>query len=152
MGKRGRSISLSRDKDHRKALFRNLISALVLQGSIKTTEAKAKAIKGLVDKIVTQAKEGGLRAKDKLANFLTSRAAITKLYDNLVPTFKDRRSGFTRIIEFGRRRGDNAKIVVMEWVGKKVKSEKSPARNASASVAGGKVKSKEKAKKDKESK
>ena len=110
------SFKLSRDKDHRKALFRNLISALILQGSVKTTEAKAKAIKGLIDKLVNKAKKGGLRQKDKITNFLTSKEAAKKLYDEIVPKLKKRSSGFTRIVKFKRRRGDNAKIVIISWV------------------------------------
>jgi large subunit ribosomal protein L17 len=127
MGKKPARAKLSRDKDHRKALFRNLISALIMRERIKTTEAKAKAIKGLVDRLVSNAKDKGVRRKDKIANFLTSNSAANKLYKDILPRFKERSSGFTRIVKIGRRRGDNAQMVFMEWVKKssKVKSQKS---------------------------
>lgn len=119
-----RRVKLSRDKDHKKALFRNLISALILQGRIKTTQAKAKAIKGLVDKVVNKAKDGGRSAHDQLANFLTSKKATEKLYKDITNRFKKRRSGYTRIVNLGMRRGDNAKMVIMEWVRGKNKNDK----------------------------
>jgi large subunit ribosomal protein L17 len=120
---------LSRDKDHKKALFRNLISALILQDKIKTTRAKANAVKGLVDKTVNYAKDGGLRRKDYLANFLTSKAATKKMYEDIINRFKDRQSGYTRIMDVGTRKGDNARMVVMEWVKKEVRSKKLEVRS-----------------------
>lgn len=123
MARKGKKIKLSRDKDHKKALFRNLISALILHGSIKTTEAKAKAVRGLVDRIVNKAKREGRRTRDQVTEFLTSQAAASKLYEEIVPRFKSKNSGFTRIVDFGRRQGDNAKVVVMEWAGEPQKTE-----------------------------
>lgn len=151
MRKKIRRVKLNRDKDHKKALFRNLISALIIEGRIKTTQAKAKAIKGLVDKVVNKAKNDGLRTKDQLANFLTSKKATIKLYDDIVKRFSKKNSGFTRIVKIGRRRGDNAKIVFMEWTGKSSlpKADQPLAEKFPVSPAGGKVQSSKPAKQDK---
>jgi large subunit ribosomal protein L17 len=125
MGTKVRRTKLGRDKDHKKALFRNLISALILNDRIKTTHSKATAIKGLVDKLVNQAKDGGLRRRDVIANFLTSSSATQKLYQDIVVRFRNRQSGYTRILDTGKRKGDNARMVVMEWMRKPVPASSS---------------------------
>lgn len=107
---------LNRDKDHKKALFRNLISALVLYGHIHTTKAKAKALRPLADRLIIKARKAGRQTKDELVNFLTSRAAFTKLFAEILPRLQGRKSGFTRIVVLGPRRGDSAAMVNIEWV------------------------------------
>lgn len=109
---------LSRDRAHRKALFKNLISGLVLHGQIKTTESKAKAIRGLVDKLITKGKAGTLHSRRLIGAFLQNKKAVNKIVDELAPLFKKRPGGFTRIIRFGRRRGDDAMMVRLELVEK----------------------------------
>lgn len=120
MGHRLFGKKLNRDRDHRKALFRNLVTSLVLHEQIKTTEAKAKAIKGLVDKVIAKGKTGSLHARRTLAGVLTNRKAVEKVIEVLTPRFRQRNSGFTRIIRLGRRKGDNASLVRMELVDKEV--------------------------------
>lgn len=115
---------LGRDKDHRKALFKNLVTSLILHEQIKTTEAKAKAIKGLVDKVITKGKTGSLHARRILAGFFTNQKAVKKVMKVLVPRFRQRSSGFTRIIRLGRRRGDDAPLVRIELVDKVIKKKK----------------------------
>ncbi len=114
----------SRDTNQRKSLFKSLISSLILDESIKTTLEKAKAIKGDVDKIINKAKRGD----EKLAAQLLQRSlgieAMSKVIKDLAPRFKDRTSGYTRIIKLGRRFSDNAAMVVMEWVVKKEINDK----------------------------
>lgn len=143
---------LDRDRDQRKALFRNLITSLILHEQVETTEAKAKAVKGLVDKVITKGKTGSLHAQRILARILTNRGAIEKVIKVLVPRFQQRTSGFTRIIRLGRRKGDNASLVKMELVDKEVrkkekKEKKEPkrvrekedkARSGAAETAGAK--------------
>ena len=108
----------SRDTNQRKALFKSLISSLILDESIKTTLEKAKAIKGDVDKIINKAKRGD----EKLAIQLLQRSlgvdAMNKVIKDIAPRFKDRNSGYTRLIKLGRRFSDNAAMVLMEWVEK----------------------------------
>lgn len=115
---------LSRDKDHRKALFRNLVTSLVLHEQIQTTEAKAKAVRGLVDKVITKGKTGSLHARRVLVGFLTNQKAVEKVVKILAPRFRQRSGGFTRIIHLGKRQGDNAPLVRMELVDKVVVEKK----------------------------
>ena len=107
---------LKRTTKQRKALFKSLISSLVLKGKIKTTEAKAKAIVGQVDKIVNVAKKGTLSGRRYLLTFLEEKA-VGKLLDEVAPSFSSRSSGFTQIIKIGPRKGDNASMVLLRWVG-----------------------------------
>lgn len=111
---------LKRDANERKALFKNLLTSLVMEEQITTTEAKAKAIKRAADKIVTKAKKGGPEAIRALVPDVRYDA-VTKLINSIAPRFADRQGGYTRIIKVGRRVADNAPQVMMEWV---VKNEK----------------------------
>lgn len=103
-----------RDKDARRALFKSLVSSLVLQERIKTTEAKAKAIKADAEKIVTKAKKNKDLARRTLGAILNSEA-LEKLLNDLAPRFVNRNGGYTRIIRIGRRFGDDAMEVALEW-------------------------------------
>lgn len=118
MRHRKSGYKLNRNLKHRKALFKNLIKALILNEEIKTTESKARAIKGLVDKLITKGKKGTLHARRAIAAFLQERKLINKVVDELGPRFSERASGFTRIVRIGKRRGDAAFTVKMEFVEK----------------------------------
>lgn len=107
---------MKRDIKERKALFRGLISSLVLKGKIKTTEAKAKAIKGQIDKLVSRAKKSGLTARRQLLTTL-DKGAVERLLNDISPRFSGRSSGFTQMIKLGPRKGDNAPLVLLQWVG-----------------------------------
>jgi len=109
---------LSRDSSQRKALFKNLINALVIHGEIKTTESKAKAIRGLVDKLITKGKRGTFQARRLIGAFLQNKMAVNKIVDELSPTFKNRPGGFTKIVRLGPRRGDDAMMVKLELMEK----------------------------------
>lgn len=113
---------LKRDIKERKALFKSLISSLVLKERIKTTEAKAKAIKGDVDKLITKVKKNENFARRFLTKSLSS-VALEKLIRKIVPRFKNRKSGYTRIIRLGKRVSDHAPMVIMEWAEKEVLGE-----------------------------
>ena len=116
-----------RDANERKALFKNLLTSLVLKERIQTTPAKAKAIKAAADKLVTKAKKGGDAAFLALAPDVNHQAVV-KLVNDIAPRFASRQGGYTRIIKVGRRVADNAPQAIMEWVEKgeklKVESEK----------------------------
>ncbi len=105
---------LGRTRNERTALFKNLIQSLILHEQIKTTEAKAKAIKGLVDKIINKAKKN----KDILAvsEFVINKQAQKKLYSDIRARFKDRTSGYTTMVKLSRRQGDNSMQVVLSLV------------------------------------
>ena len=103
-----------RDKNERKALFKSLMSAFVLNERIQTSEAKAKAIRPEIEKLVTKAKKGGNAAKLVIEKSLT-KDAFEKLIKEVAPRFDKRQGGYTRLIKLGERFGDNSPVVVMEW-------------------------------------
>lgn len=107
--KRGKK--LNRATKHRQALFKNLIQSLILNERIETTEAKAKSVKPLVDRLISKAKSGSLHVRRQIMAFLPSKKAAHKLVDEIAPRFRQEMSGFTKLIRLGRRRGDNAVIV-----------------------------------------
>ena len=110
-----------RDKNERKALFSGLISAMVLKGRITTTEEKAKAIRGELEKLVTKAK----KEKKELLGKNLKPFEVDKFINEIGPTFKDRNGGYTRIIKTGRRISDNAGMAILEWTEEiKIKTEK----------------------------
>lgn len=122
---------LKRDKNERKALFKGLMSSLVLYGRIKTTEAKAKAIKGTVEKLVTKTRKSSKEFAHRFLMPYLSNIAVKKFVVEITPRFTGRLGGYTRIIKIGSRLKDNAKMVVMEWVeGEKVKTTRFAARRA----------------------
>lgn len=104
-----------RDKDERKALFKSLLSELVLHGRIVTTEPKAKAIKADAEKMIKKARKELMQAQ-KLLSPLLIPTAIEKIVAEIAPRFVGRNGGYTRIIKLGRRFNDDAKMVILEWV------------------------------------
>jgi large subunit ribosomal protein L17 len=116
---------LKRDANERKALFKNLLTSLVLMERIKTTEAKAKAIKGAADKLITKAKKG--EAGAHLIHPLVNQEALIKLLKNIGPRFAKINGGYTRIIRIGKRRvADNAQMVYLEWSKPSIVSSEKP--------------------------
>lgn len=114
---------LGRDADHRKALRRNLMVALIMHESIKTTEAKAKAIRGEVEKLITKAKRA-LAHDDEMrevhavrlirSRLGNNREAALKVFEELAPRYEDRPGGYTRRYRLGPRKGDGAMMVMLE--------------------------------------
>ena len=105
---------LGRSKDQRTALFKSLVRSLILEESIKTTQPKAKAVKGLVDKIITQAKS--VTSKRLVAQFLTHKVVLDKLNNEILPRVGSRTSGYTSLVKIGPRMGDGAMIVKMSLI------------------------------------
>ncbi len=121
---------LNRDSGHRKALRKNLIIALIEHGRIRTTEAKAKFVRGHAERIITIAKRGiakaeatgnsaaDLHARRIVASRLNNdREIVQKVFSDLAPRYKEREGGYTRIYKVGPRKGDNADMVLLELVG-----------------------------------
>src|SRR3989344_3463620 len=106
-----------RDTGERTALFKGLVSSLVIKERIRTTKEKAKAIKGYADRLVTKAKKGGFPAMQQLQPYLSSDA-VKKMLADIGPRFAARNGGYTRIIKIGERVSDNASMVYIEWVEK----------------------------------
>jgi len=113
---------LKRDANERKALFKGLITSLVMRETITTTEAKAKAIKGQTEKLITKAKKRQQEARPFIQPFVSAEA-VEKIISNLAPRFADRPGGYTRIVKLGNRFSDNAAMAVIELVDKSVKAE-----------------------------
>jgi len=107
---------LNRTSAHRIALTKNLATALIENGRIETTEAKAKEIRRWVEKLVTTAKTDDLHSRRQVAEVVTREDVAAKLFTQYADRFKDRPGGYTRIIAKGPRQGDGAPVVIMEFV------------------------------------
>ena len=104
------------DAAHQKAMMANLVASLVAAESIVTTEAKAKALRPVAEKIVTKAKKGGLHNHRQVVAFLRDKEMAAKLFDEIGPRYEDRPGGYTRILKLGPRQGDNAPMARLELV------------------------------------
>ncbi len=111
---------LGRDKSARKALFRSLITELFRLERIETTEAKAKAVRGDAEKLITLAKRGDVHARRLAAETILDPKVTKKLFETLGPRYTDRAGGYTRLFKVGPRFGDAAPIVIMELVDREV--------------------------------
>jgi large subunit ribosomal protein L17 len=120
---------LSRNSSHRWALMRNLITALLREEKIKTTDPKAKELRRWVDRVITLGKRGDLHARRQAAAIIFDKTIVKKLFDTIGPRFKDRPGGFTRIIKLGVRHGDAAQMALIELVGAETTAE-SPSSGA----------------------
>jgi large subunit ribosomal protein L17 len=105
---------LNRTPAHRRALFRNLVTALLEHEAVRTTDAKAKELKRWGDRMITLGKEGTLHARRRAAALVQSRAVVKKLFDELGPRFKQRQGGYTRVVKLGVRAGDAAPVSLVE--------------------------------------
>lgn len=112
--KRGRQ--LGRNTKHRLALFRNLATSLMEHERIETTEAKAKELRGITDRLITLGKQGTLHARRGALRVLRTKETVSKLFDDIAKRFPDRHGGYTRIIKTRQRPGDAAKLVAIELV------------------------------------
>jgi large subunit ribosomal protein L17 len=119
---------LSRNSSHRWALMRNLITALLREEKIRTTDPKAKELRRWVDRVITLGKQGTLHARRQVLSIVQDKAVVRKLFDTIGPRFKDRPGGYTRIVKVGIRRGDAAQMSVIELVA---------SENAKEGAAGG---------------
>jgi large subunit ribosomal protein L17 len=120
---------LNRSSSHRWALMRNLITALLRDEKIKTTDAKAKELRRWADRVITLGKQGSLHARRQVLAIVQDKAVVRKLFDTLGPRFKDRPGGYTRIVKIGIRRGDAAPLSVIELVaGEAPAAEQKPRR------------------------
>ena len=111
-----RQARFGRDAGHRKALLRNLVSSLLLEERIQTTDTKAKAVKALADKMITLGKRGDLHARRQAAAFLGRPEAVAKLFNDIAPRYSWRNGGYTRVVKVGPRRGDAAPMSIVELV------------------------------------
>ena len=116
MRHRNTTKKLDRKKDPREAMLNNMAVSIILFEKIKTTEAKAKVVKPLLEKMITRSKVKSVHNKQLLGRHLPDKKAVQKLLDVLGPRYKDRKGGYCRIIKIGPRLGDGAKMAQIELV------------------------------------
>jgi large subunit ribosomal protein L17 len=109
-------VKLNRSPAHRRALLRNLVTALVEREVIRTTDAKAKELRRWADRMITLGKQGTLHARRRAAAILRGRSAVKKLFEELAPRYAARRGGYTRVVKLGVRPGDSAALSLVELV------------------------------------
>jgi large subunit ribosomal protein L17 len=107
---------LGRDASHRRALYANLACSLIEHGRIRTTEAKAKAVKPYAEKMITLGRRGDLHARRQALSELRSQEVVHQLFSDVAPRMADREGGYTRIVRIGPRQGDAAEMVYLELV------------------------------------
>ena len=107
---------LGRDASHRRALYANLACSLIEHGRIRTTEAKAKAVKPYAEKMITLGRRGDLHARRQVLSELRSQEVVHQLFADVAPRMADRPGGYTRIVKIGPRQGDAADMVYLELV------------------------------------
>src|SRR5882762_8874474 len=116
MRHQNKTVKLGVTAAHRKALLANQVCSLIEHERIKTTLAKAKAVRPLAEKMVTLGKNGSLHARRTALAALRQKGAVKKLFDNIAPRSTNRNGGYTRIIRLGQRKSDSASLAFIEWV------------------------------------
>jgi large subunit ribosomal protein L17 len=107
---------LGRTTSHRIAMFRNMVTSFLNHERITTTDAKAKELRSIADKMITLGKRGDLHAMRLAASYIREKSVVTKLFTTIAPRYVDRQGGYTRIVKLGIRPGDNASLSMIELV------------------------------------
>ena len=129
---------LKRTSSHRKALLRNMVTSLLEFEKIETTDAKAKELRKVADKMISWGKRGDLHARRQALRVINNKKTVQKLFSDIAPRFRERRGGYTRIIKVGRRRGDNAPLSIIELIpSEEVKAAPRKAKDAKGKPAKG---------------
>ena len=129
---------LGRTTSHRVAMFRNMVTSLLNSERITTTDAKAKELRSIADKMVTLGKRGDLHAMRQAASYIRDKKVVTKLFATIAPRYKDRNGGYTRIVKLGIRPGDNAPLSMIELVEEQLEAKpakKKPTAKAAPTVS-----------------
>src|SRR5438128_2187777 len=121
------TLKLGRPAEHRKALLANQVCSLIEHRRIKTTLAKAKAVRPVADRMVTLGKNGSLHARRNALSILRQKGAVKKLFDEIAPASTERNGGYTRIIRLGQRKSDSAAMALLEWIDAPQAVEEKPA-------------------------
>lgn len=126
-GKSGKK--LGRTSSHKRAMLRNMVTSLIRFEKIRTTDAKAKELKRIADKMITLGKRGDLHARRRALAYVRDRESVAKLFDELTARYRERSGGYTRVVKLGYRIGDSAPVSLLEFVGneKEQKGKKKPA-------------------------
>lgn len=116
MNHRKTGRKLGRSSAHRKALFRNMVTSLLEHEQIRTTDAKAKELRGVAERMITLGKKGTLHARRQALRTIRSKDVTSKVFDELASRYRDRPGGYTRVIKLGQRPGDAAPMAIIELV------------------------------------
>lgn len=127
-----KTIKLGRTAEHRKALLANQVCSLIEHQRIKTTLAKAKAVRPLAERMVTLGKNGSIHARRTALAALRQKNAVRKLFDDIAPRSAERNGGYTRIVKLGQRKSDSASMAFIEWVDMAEVVEEKPAEEKKA--------------------
>lgn len=119
---RGRKFG--RERDHRRLLMRNLVTSLVEHGRINTTQAKAKELRGLAERLITYGKKDTIHHRRLAYKVLQNRDLVKKVFDELAPRYQSTEGGYTRVLKNGYRKGDCAPMAIIEFVEKEEELEK----------------------------
>lgn len=135
---------LGRTTSHRTAMFRNMVTSFLNHEKITTTDAKAKELRSIAEKMITFGKKGDLNSMRLAAAYIRDKKVVTKLFSAIAPRYKERSGGYTRIVKLGIRPGDNAPLSMIELVEEEMekKVEKKPAKKTTAATAGAAPKAK----------
>lgn len=114
---------LGRTTSHRIAMFRNMVTSFLTHEKIVTTDAKAKELRPLAEKMITLGKRGDLHAVRQAASYIRDKQTVTKLFSVIAPRFKERPGGYTRIVKLGTRAGDTAQMSLIELVEEELKTK-----------------------------
>jgi large subunit ribosomal protein L17 len=139
-----KTVKLGRKAEHRKALLANQVCSLIEHKRIKTTLAKAKAVRPLAEKMVTLGKNGSIHARRTAFSTLRHKDAVKKLFDEIAPRSTERNGGYTRIVRLGQRKSDSASMAFIEWVDAAVVVEEKPAEEKKAKTKEPKAEPKQK--------
>src|SRR4029453_2495027 len=137
-----KTIKLGRTAEHRKALLANQVCSLIEHQRIKTTLAKAKAVRPLAERMVTLGKNGSIHARRTALATLRQKSAVKKLFDDVAPRSAERNGGYTRIVKLGQRKSDSAPMAFIEWVDAEKLVEEKPAEEKKANRKEAEVKPK----------
>ncbi|HPI51419.1 MAG TPA: 50S ribosomal protein L17 [Smithellaceae bacterium] len=121
-GKAGRK--LGRTSSHREAMFRNMVTSIIKHESIRTTDATAKEVRKLADRMITLGKRGDLHARRQALSVVRDKEMVAKLFGELAERFRYRAGGYTRIVKVGYRFGDNAPVSILEYIPDENRKEK----------------------------
>ncbi len=113
-GKRGRK--LGRTASHKKAMLNNMATSLFANGKVRTTLPKAKELRGVAERLISFAKRGDLHARRQVLRRIQNKVVLTKLFEEIGPSFADRSGGYTRIFKLSPRRGDSSELCLIELV------------------------------------
>src|SRR3979411_1151286 len=127
-----KTVRLGRKAEHRKALLANQVCSLIEHQRVKTTLAKAKAVRPLAEKMVTLGKNGSIHARRTAFSALRHKDAVKKLFDEIAPRSTERNGGYTRIVRLGQRKSDSASMAFIEWVDAAVVVEEKPTEEKKA--------------------